>query len=67
MKNPYGCPAREQQYQSLEERLIAAKSHACGAGRCSCEGGTIGNANEKGDNFPQDGRCTGPKEYRIYI
>lgn len=67
MRSPYGCPTEIEQFQSLESRLIAAKSHKCGSGRCSCKGGVSGNANPNGDSYPTDIRCTGPETYDIMI
>jgi hypothetical protein len=67
MKAPYGCPLIDQQYQTLEQRLQRAKSNRCGAGRCSCTGSGVGNANPNGDSYPYDRRCTGPEAYNIFI
>lgn len=67
MKSPYSCPTSDQQYKTLEARLQDEKSNRCGAGRCSCSGGEIGNANPNGDSFPEDRRCTGPEVYNIFL
>ena len=64
-KAPFGCPSVDDVYQTLEERLQAAKGHACGSGRCSCTGSSTGNHNPDGDSFPLDPRCTGPELYNI--
>ncbi|DBA04452.1 TPA: hypothetical protein N0F65_010048 [Lagenidium giganteum] len=67
MKAPYGCPTADQQWQTLEARLQRQKSNRCGAGRCSCTGNGVGNANPSGQSFPDDPRCTGPDAYNIFI
>lgn len=67
MKAPYSCPTPDMRFQTLEARLQREKSNRCGAGRCSCVGGGVGNANNNGDNFPDDPRCTGPELYNIFL
>ncbi|OQR83412.1 hypothetical protein ACHHYP_14740 [Achlya hypogyna] len=66
-RSPYGCPTVGQQWTSEEQRLQAAKSHECGAGRCSCTGNGVGNNNPNGLSFPDDIRCTGPAVYGIVL
>ncbi|CAK4141233.1 unnamed protein product [Aphanomyces euteiches] len=66
-RSPYGCPLVGAKYTTEEQRLQAAKSNACGAGRCSCTDSGVGNANPNGFSFPDDPRCTGPAKYGILL
>ncbi|ETV96168.1 hypothetical protein, variant [Aphanomyces invadans] len=65
-RSPYGCPAVNA-YPTEEARLQRAKANLCGAGRCSCTGNGVGNANPNGFSFPNDPRCSGPSNYGILL
>ncbi|KAF0699814.1 Aste57867_9655 [Aphanomyces stellatus] len=66
-RSPYGCPIVGTEWSSEEIRLQDAKSNTCGAGRCSCTGNGVGNANPNGFSFPDDPRCTGPSTYGVLL